>query len=124
MFDLTPFVNAITTHAWPLLIALILFTLVGVAKQGWFSTWIATKLAGAATLYYTFGLGLVGTMASEVIAGKSWQGALMDGFGAIVVAVTTHQFLIKGIRNGRELFKRTARVAALKAPVVQVGKSS
>jgi hypothetical protein len=108
--DLTPFINAIKAHQWVLFGALIIFFLVGLTKQGWFSAWLAVRLPSRFLPYYALVISCLTLGSSEVIAGKGWQTALSDCFMAVVAAIVTHQITIEGWRGGKEIVPATKRM--------------
>lgn len=101
--DITPIVNALTSHSWVLLGALLIGLFVALAKQSQLGAWIASKLPKTAIPLYAPLLGVLGMSAAEVIAGGSWQKAVIDGFNAGILAVFGHELLIEGLRKGVEI---------------------
>lgn len=99
--------TAFKTHAWLLGGALVTNLLLAFAKQGWFSTWLALKIPSRYLPFIATGLGVLGTMAAEVIAGGGWQKALADGLGAAMGAVFGHQAIVEAARDGKELVPPT-----------------
>lgn len=101
--DISPIINALLAHNWVIVGALFVGLVVALTKQGWFGTWIQDKIPARYLPIYAMGVGVLSLMGSEVLAGKTWQQALMDGFSAAFLAVVGHQTVIEGVRDGKEL---------------------
>ena len=110
--DLTPFVNAIRDKHWALLTGLIVFVVVGFAKQGWFSSWVATKLTAQSTQWFALSLSLLTTVSGDLINGRTWQTAIMDAVIAFMVAISSHQVIIENLRKGEEIIRPTRKTMA------------
>lgn len=98
---------AFHAHLWLLGGALATNLLVAFAKQGWFSTALAERLPARYLPFVATGVGVLGTMSAEVIAGAGWQKALMDGLGAAMGAVFGHQAIVEAARGGKEFVPPT-----------------
>ena len=94
---------AIAGKQWILLAAILVGFVVATAKQGWLSAWLAKKLPPSALPYLAMSLGVIGTAAAEVTAGKPLAQALVDGFSAGMAAIVGHETLVEGIRGGKEI---------------------
>jgi hypothetical protein len=101
--DLQPVIAAFQAHQWVLFGALIVGGLIAFAKQGWFSTWIQSKLPASDIPYYAVVIGVLTMMVTDIETGKTWQQAILDGFFAATTAVFGHQLLIEGVRGGKEV---------------------
>ena len=98
-------------HAWPLVGAIVTYGLVTLAKQGWFSAWVASKLPARYLPYIAVLIGVAGTSSIEIIAGKPWVAALTDGLMSGMGAVFVHQSVVESARNGKEIVPETKGVA-------------
>lgn len=101
--DLQPIFDAISAHRWALVFALVVGALVALMKQGWLGTYVANKLPPAARPWLAVGLGVASLMVADLQAGKSWQQAVFDGISAAMVAIFGHDFIVEGLRKGKEI---------------------
>lgn len=108
--DVTPYVNAFKDKAWLLLGAMIVGLLVTLAKQGWVSNWISTKLTPRSTPYYALLLSALSAGSADIIAGKPLAQAIMDTLFTAFTAVAGHQFVVESIRRGKEFIPATDKV--------------
>ena len=67
------------SRQWLIFGALIVFPLIGLAKQGWLSTKIAGWLTPRLTPYWAILLGILTTGCKDILAHQSCQAALQDG---------------------------------------------
>ena len=114
MVDIAPFIAAYRAHQYVLLGALVVGLLVALSKQGWFSTWIASKLTPAVIPYYALGVAVLGVVTADLKTGKTWQQAVLDAFMAGFAAIGGHQLLIESGRKGKELVPATDAVYKLR----------
>lgn len=119
--DLTPLVNAIRDKHWALLTGLIVFVVVGFAKQGWFSAWVATKLTAQSTQCFALSLSLLTTVSGDLINGRTWQTAIMDAVIAFMVAISSHQVIIENLRKGEEIIRPTRKTTASRITRAKTG---
>lgn len=112
--NVQPIMDAATGKHWLLLGALLVGAIVALAKQGWLSTWLATKLSPKALPWVALGLSITGTMSVEIVQGKTWQQAITDGAIIAFAAVFGHQAVIEGARNGKEIVPETRALTQLK----------
>lgn len=106
--NIQPFVDAVFAHQWVLFGALVIGLFVALVKQGQLGTWLQAKMPPRFIPFFAPCIGALGLTSSEVIAGKPWQGAVVDGINAGILAVFGHQLIIEGMRNGKELVKDKA----------------
>jgi hypothetical protein len=102
MLDLNAILAAIAAKAWVLLVALVVFAVVGAAKQGWLSAWLARKLPAKLLPYLAMTLSFLGTVASAIIAGQRLSAAFGAGFAALPWATLLHEVVVEGWLGGRE----------------------
>jgi hypothetical protein len=110
--DITPFLNAIKSHQWALLTALILGLFVALVKQGQLGQALKAKLPKQLIPFYAPVLGAVGAFSVEVIQGTAWKAAVVDavnlGITGAMIAIFGHQLVIEGLRGGKELIAAKA----------------
>lgn len=112
-------VAAASAHEWLLFTALIVGFVVALTKQGWLGTWLQSKFPSAVLPYWAMILGFGGTFSIDVIAGKTWQAALFDGFSGLLAAfisIAGHQTVIEHMRAGKELLPRAPWMPKPPAP--------
>jgi hypothetical protein len=111
--DLTPIVAALQGKQWLLLSALLLLTFCGLAKQGQLGVWLQRALPARFLPFLAPLLGIAGTWAAEVVAGKPWSAALVDalinGVQAGMGATLLHEVIVEGARGGREIVPAKSR---------------
>ena len=116
--DITPILNAAKAHQWVLFAALITGGLIAASKQGWLSTWIASKLTPTTTPYVALVTGVLTIWVSDVTTGKTWQAAVVDaltnGLIAGLSAIAGHQLVIESLRKGKEIVPPTDAVGLLR----------
>ena len=112
--DLAALFNAVVSRQWLIFGALIVFPLIGLAKQGWLSTKIAGWLTPRLTPYWAILLGILTTGCKDILAHQSWQAALQDGIMTGIAAIMSHQLLIESARSGREIIGQSGGVRAMK----------
>jgi hypothetical protein len=115
--NIQPFIDAWHAHNWILFAALIIGASIALAKQGWFSAWVASKLPPRAIPSYAFALALLGAAATELIAGVPLQIALLHAFAAAAAAILGHNVVIEGMRGGKELIPEAKWLNPPPAPV-------
>jgi hypothetical protein len=101
--QVAPLLAALKDHRFAFAGAVLVNVLVTVAKQGWFSNAVASKLPARYIPFVAVGLGVLGVSSAEVVAGLPWSQALFDGLAAGVTAVFGHQAIVEAGRNGREV---------------------
>jgi hypothetical protein len=101
--NLTALLAALQGKQWILVGAILVGGLIALLKQGWAGAWFAKVLPPAAIPYVAVVLGAVGLSAAEVIAGKPFAQALIDGIQAGITSVFGHELLVEGIRSGKEI---------------------
>jgi hypothetical protein len=101
--DINNIVAALVSGKWVLAGAFFVLGVVALLKQGYVSTWLASKLPSAAVPYLAVVLGVLGTAASSVISGKPLLQAIISGFQSGVTAVFLHEVIVEGLRKGKEL---------------------
>src|SRR5690242_14582097 len=97
---------ALSAHRWLLAGALVVPTLIAVAKQR--SLWIAAHVPAWALPYGAVVVGVLTVGSADIVAGKTWQQALFDGISAGVLAVFAHQTVVEGARGGKEIIPKKA----------------
>jgi hypothetical protein len=101
--QVAPLLAALKDHRYAFAGAVLVNVLVTVAKQGWFSNAVASKLPARYLPFVAVGLGVLSVSSTEVIAGMPWTQALFDGLAAGVTAVFGHQAVVEASRNGKEV---------------------
>lgn len=101
--DLTPIYQAFVAHQWLLFGALFTGLVIALLKQGWLSAKVQAQIPPRYLPAFAVGLGIGSLMVADIVAGKTWQQALFDGFGAATLAVFGHQIVIEGALNGKEI---------------------
>lgn len=104
--DLSPLLDALAAHNYLMVVALLVATLVGLAKSGWMSAWLASKLPAIARPWVALALGALGTMSAAVVAGGDIKKALLDGLMAALAAIAGHELVVESARGGREVVPR------------------
>jgi hypothetical protein len=84
-------------------IALLVGMVIALAKQGWLSSWLASKLPPVSLPYLAVALAFVGTWSTEVENGTAWLQALLDALKIAAIAVLGHETVIEGLRKGKEI---------------------
>jgi hypothetical protein len=112
---------ALQSHAYLMAGAIGTNLLVTLAKQGWFSTWLANKLPSRYLPFVALVVGVLGTSSAELIAGAPWQRALLDGLMAAATAVFTHQAIVEGARNGKEIIPEKRVVPVIPPTLIPPG---
>jgi hypothetical protein len=107
---------ALLSHAYLLAGAIGTGMLVALAKQGWFSTWVANRLPSRYLPFVALVIGVAGTSSAEIIAGAPWQRALLDGLMAAATSVFGHQAVVEGMRNGKEIIPERKAPALVPPP--------
>jgi|SRR5882672_1297511 len=102
-------------HAWPLVGAIVTMWLIMLAKQGWLSTWVASRLPARYLPWIAVVLGVLGTSSTEIIAGKPWVAAVVDGLMSGIGAVFGHQAFVESARGGKEIVPPTQKVAVARS---------
>ena len=116
-----PFVIAVEKRQWTMVTALALGAVVALSKQGWVSAWVAEKLnTPLKTQLYALGLAMAASFSVNGIAGKDLKTCLEDTANIVILAVFTHQFVIKGLFKGNELVPPTKTVAEKRAVDAQL----
>jgi hypothetical protein len=118
--DVGPLIDALVGLKWSAAGAIAIGLVVALAKQGWFSQFIASKLPPVAIPYVAVVLGSLGMVSTQVLAGKPWLPALGAGILAGVLSVFGHETLIEGVRKGKEIIpeyvKKVAPTPTIPAP--------
>lgn len=115
--DFSPLVSLIASHQWVAVAALIIGAVVRLLKS---DTPLPTVPARWRA-WLAIGLGIVAGVLDALVAGTPLVSAVLQGLGAALTAITTHELVIEGIRGGRELGQPPG--AAIRA-VVFVGALS
>lgn len=113
--DITPFIQASKEHKWLLLGALTVGALIAIAKQGWVSDWIASKLTSRSIPFYALLTSALSVGSADIISGKTWQQAVGDSIFAAFTAIASHQMLVESLRKGREFVPPTDTTAKRRA---------
>lgn len=103
MLNLNLLVAEIIARKWIVVAAILVGGLVALMKQGWLGAWIARKLPPVALPYLAVVLGALGFSATEIVQGKPFGQAIVEGIASGMLAVFGHQTLIEGLRGGKEL---------------------
>jgi len=103
---------ALSGHHWTILFGIGLFLLVGFAKQGWLSAWLASKVPTGYQPLLALVLSLLALAGSQIAAGAAVVPAILQALEAAAMAVFTHQVIVEGVRKGKELVPATKTVAA------------
>jgi hypothetical protein len=101
--DLTPLLAALVAHQWTILAALSINLFIALAKQGWFSTWVASKLPASILPFVAVALGSLGAVATDLLQGLPWNTSLLAGVSAAFAAIVGHQIVNESMRKGVEL---------------------
>jgi NAD/NADP transhydrogenase beta subunit len=101
--DLNALVAALAGRQWLLVVALVVFALVGALKQGYLGAWLARKVPARLLPYLAMLLSFLGTVAAEIVAGKTLEQALADGLASLPWATLLHEVVVEGWLGGREI---------------------
>lgn len=112
--DPNALVDAFHNHQWALLEALGVYFFAAFCKQGWFSLWLAARIPKRALPVLVPLTGIALFWAGEVIAGKPWQAALVDGLIAGFVPVVGHAVVVDAARGGKEIVPETKAVTVMR----------
>jgi hypothetical protein len=110
--DAQALITALQAHEWPLAIAIALFGLIAIAKQGWFGAYLQKMLPPRWLPFIAPALSAIGLGLGEFFRGTPWPTALLQGLEAGVGSVFLHQTLVEGIRGGREIVPATSGSAS------------
>jgi hypothetical protein len=95
-------ISLVRSHAWIPLASLIINALVRLSKTdqavAWFPVNIRPRVRPTAALVLGVASGVVAGL-----AGGSWGSALVGGFIAGMLAITTHDVVVESIRKGRDI---------------------
>ncbi len=100
---LSQVIAAVQAKQWVLFAALLIGFVIALAKQGWLSTWIASKMPSRAIPYYAAALGVLSLMVTDITSGKTLTQAIQDGLAAAMLSVFGHELVIESMRKGKEL---------------------
>jgi hypothetical protein len=109
--SLNDLVLALSAHHWTIVFGVALFFVVGFAKQGWLSAWLASKIPDGYKALFALVLSLLTLAGSQIAAGAAVVPALLQALEAAAMAVFTHQVVINGFRKGREIVPETKKVS-------------
>ncbi len=101
--DISSFWAALQNRQWSIVAAFVVWLAIALAKQGWASAWLASKLPSALLPYLAVLLSIGGLYATEVTTGTPWVKALTDGILAGLGAVFFHETIVEGLRGGKEV---------------------
>lgn len=106
--DLTTLLDAAGSGKWILFAALIVGLLVRLLKS---NPTLAEKVPARARPFLAVGLGIVSGVLTKVVSGTTWRVAIIGGVAAGAFAILGHQFVIEGIRNGKEIGESVLKTA-------------
>lgn len=112
-------VSDFQSHAYLLAVAIGVAFVVSLAKQGWLSFWLQSKLPSWALPILAFVVAVGTTWATEVQGGIVWSKALWDAINAAALAVFAHQMVVEHMRGGKEIIP--ARKPNSPAPPANTG---
>ena len=105
---------AIASHQWAVVAGIGIWLVVALAKQGWLSTWLASKIPGAYQPLVALALAQLLFVAQQLASGKPVVPAVLQALEAAAMAVFTHQVVVEGVRKGKELVPATKSVQAVR----------
>src|SRR5258708_9430967 len=103
VIDPAAIVAALRAHQWMLVAAFAIYAVALLAKQGWLGTWFQTHLPPRALPFISPIAGILFLSSSEMIAGKPWLNALVDGLLAGFLPLIGHELVVESARGGKEL---------------------
>lgn len=101
-------------HQWAPAVGVAIFLVIGLTKQGWFSTWVATKIPSAAQPWVALILGAIAAGAYQLSTGVTWTKALLMALEAAATAVFAHQAIVEGLFKGNEIVPMSRSLRATK----------
>jgi hypothetical protein len=108
--------TAYNGHAYPVVVALVMWPLIMLAKQGQFSAWLAGHIPSKAIPFLGMLLTVLTAAVPQIAAGVPWFQALLSAVAAGALPTWGHQAVIESMRSGKELVPATAKVAAQAPP--------
>jgi len=91
--------TAVSSHSWLAVSALVIGLLVRLLKSDTWGPTLPAKYRPWAAL----ALGCASAVLEKVMAGASWQTALVDGLGSALAAVAGHDLVVESLLGGKEL---------------------
>jgi hypothetical protein len=99
--------DAIQSHQWALLAAIVLYLFTAALKQGWLGSTLA-RLPKRLIPVVPSVLGIVTLTLGELIGHRPWPMALADGLIAGFAPILGHEFIVESARGGKELVPKRA----------------
>jgi hypothetical protein len=103
MDETTQAIELAKSGGWVPLASLVIVILVRLSKTdtavAWFPVNLQPRIRGAAALVLGFAAGIAKGLAS----GGGWPAALTGGLVAGMLAITAHEVVVEGIREGRDI---------------------
>jgi hypothetical protein len=96
-------VSDFQSRSYLLALAVGVAFVVSLAKQGWLSFWLQSKLPSWALPILAFVVAVGGAWSTEVQSAIPWSKALWDALNAAALAVFAHQMLVEHMRGGKEI---------------------
>jgi hypothetical protein len=97
--DISAFLSLVQAHAWVPLASLVIGVLVRLVKADVIGPTVPPRWRP----YLALGLGVISGVLDAVIAGQPWLTAILGGLASAAAAILGHDFIIAGLRNGKEI---------------------
>lgn len=107
--------SALAAHQWPMVVGILVYVVVALAKQGHLSTWLAAHVPSAYQPLLAFLLAQASTATVAIVSGSPWSTAVLQAVEATAYAIMTHEVVIESARKGKELVKPSAKILAFRA---------
>ncbi|HMI94594.1 MAG TPA: hypothetical protein VK509_24640 [Polyangiales bacterium] len=114
-------VQLVEDKAWIPLAAVLIGLVVRLSKSDKFAAWFPINVPPKWRAPFALGLGLVAAVVSEVAKGGNWKAAIVGGLFASFMAITSHDIVVEGARDGREIGQKPIQPKVLMMLVLWAG---